>query len=85
MRARTHSLDTMKTITPKDLENAAEQLSHSSHGRQAMTDLLTFLDNSGLSLDGENRQHIITLLVGAWGSYAGTARDVMRDIVEVAR
>jgi hypothetical protein len=75
----------MKPVTPKDLEHAAEQLSHSGHGRQAMADLLTFLDNSGLSLDCQNRNHVLTLLSGAWGCYAGTARDVMRDIVEVAR
>lgn len=68
-------------MTQSDLQTAAAALSRTSRGRQAMTDLLALLDNGGISLDAQNRGHLITILAGAWGEYAGTARDVMRDIV----
>jgi hypothetical protein len=75
----------MKTLTVGDIEHAAESLCRSERGRAAVKDLLAFLDNGGLSLDAENRNHVTTLLCGAWGPYPGTARDVMRISVEDAR
>ena len=68
----------MKTITVEDLEHAADSLCRSARGRESLKDLLAFLDKGGLSLDEDNRCHIITLLCGAWGEFPGTARDVMR-------
>ena len=65
-----------------DLEAAAAALNSTSRGQKAMRDLLAFLDNGGICLDSENRGHVITLLGSAWGDWAGTARDVMREQLE---
>lgn len=61
------------------LREAAEQLSRSDNGRDALRRVLDWLDNSGLSLDHHNQKAVRTLLEGAWGSYAGTTRDVMHE------
>lgn len=68
--------------TESELREAAEQLSRSQKGRHAMQHVLAWLDEDGLSLDAENQQAVLTLLDGAWGSFAGTARDLMRAVVE---
>lgn len=64
-------------ITEEDLVNAARQLAREKVGRQSMRRLLAWLNDGGLNLDGQNRQAVMTLLCGAWGSFPGTARDVM--------
>jgi hypothetical protein len=69
-------------MTTTDLEAAAARLNRSEKGRQAMRDLLAFLDNGALTLDYDNQSAVLTLLTGAWGQYAGTARDVMREALE---
>jgi hypothetical protein len=69
-------------MTITDLEAAAARLNRSEKGRQAMADLLALLDNGALALDYDNQSAVLTLLTGAWGQYAGTARDVMREVLE---
>jgi hypothetical protein len=66
-------------MTMEQLDKAGSLLSESEKGRQAMRDLLAFLDNGAVGLDEQNQAAIMALLDGAWGEYAGTARDVMRD------
>ena len=56
-------------------------LNRSDKGRQAMRDLLAFLENGGISLDGDNQQHVTCLLAGAWGNYAGTTLEALRSVV----
>ena len=70
-----------KIITTEDLERAASQLNKSERGRQAMRDLLSFLDNGAMSLDAKNGEAVITILRGAWGELAGTTKDALRDLV----
>jgi hypothetical protein len=66
-------------MTMEQLDKAGSLLAESEKGRQAMRDLLAFLDNGAIGLNEQNQAAIIALLDGAWGEYAGTARDVMRD------
>ena len=69
----------MPAATPTDLTAAATQLANSRVGRNALRAILDWLDADGLTLDGDNQAAILTLLEGAWGPYAGTARDAMRE------
>lgn len=62
-----------------DLQSAAQALARTDRGRNAMLHLLAWLDDDGLGLDSQGQEAVITLLAGAWGRYAGTARDVMRE------
>ena len=47
-----------------------------------MKNLLALLENGGISLDEENQRHILCLLAGAWGNYAGTALEALRCMVK---
>jgi hypothetical protein len=49
---------------------------------QAMQHVLSWLDSGGVGLDGTSQADILTLLRGAWGPFAGTARDCMREILD---
>ena len=71
----------MPTVSIEDLERAAMQLGRSDKGQQAMRDLLAFLENGGISLDGNNQLHVLCLLSGAWGNYSGTALEALRWMV----
>ena len=71
----------MPNVSIEDLERAVTNLSRSDKGRQAMRDLLAFLENAGISLDAENQRHVLCLLSGAWGSYAGTTFEALRSVV----
>ena len=71
----------MANVSVEDLERAVAQLNRSEKGQQAMQDLLAFLENGGISLDGENQLHVLCLLSGAWGNYAGTALEALRGMV----
>lgn len=62
-----------------DLEQAAAQLGHSEAGRATLRYLLDWLDDPSINLDGQNQEAVFTLLDGAWGSFSGTARDLMRE------
>lgn len=59
------------------MQESAARLSRSPVGRNAMRHVLEWLDEDGLLLDFQNREDLLRLLQMAWGSYAGTARDVM--------
>ena len=72
----------MLNVSVEDLDRAVVQLNRSEKGQQAMQDLLGFLENGGISLDGENQLHILCLLSGAWGNYAGTALEALRCMVK---
>jgi predicted component of type VI protein secretion system len=72
-------------MTHDSLLKAARQLARTDRGRNAMRRLLEWLDDDGLALDAPNKEAILTLLAGAWGSYAMTARDEMRDALDDAR
>jgi hypothetical protein len=61
-------------MTKEQLDKAGSQLSESEKGRQAMKDLLAFLDNGAIGLDEQNQAAIMALLDGAWGEYAGRLR-----------
>ena len=62
-----------------DLIDAANTLSRSARGREAMRVLLAWLDDTGLGLDSQNQEAVLILLQGAF-AFPGTARDVMRDV-----
>lgn len=68
---------------PQDLIDAAHHLSLTEKGRSALRHVLDWLDADGLSLDGVNKESIMTLLTGAFGEYPGTARDAMREALGV--
>jgi hypothetical protein len=61
------------------LGEAARQLAKSEKGRQALRAVLDWLDADGCSLDAVNQEAVFVLLAGAWGGFAGTARDAMRE------
>ena len=71
----------MPNVSMEDLDGAVTNLSRSDKGQQAMRDLLAFLENGGISLDGNNQLHVLCLLSGAWGSYAGTTLEALRSMV----
>lgn len=66
-------------MTEENLRDAAQTLGATERGRQSMEALLRFLDEGGIGLDLKNQSAFRTLLDGAWGEFAGTARDAMRD------
>jgi ribosomal protein L37AE/L43A len=68
-------------LTIDDMYDAAAQLRKSSKGTHALRALLRWLDADGLSLDQMNRLAVFTLLEGAWGPFAGSARDAMREVL----
>lgn len=63
------------------IENAVRQLSRSVAGRNTLKALLAWLDDDGLSLDANNQFAVRVLLDAAWGRFAGTTRDLMREAV----
>jgi len=72
----------MATITEIDIREAAARLGYSERGFQAMQHLLSWLDAGGIGLDGTNQADILTILHAAWGPFAGTARDCMREVLD---
>lgn len=71
------------SMMPQELEAAAQQLARSERGRNALRGVLDLLEQRGaLGLDPDNRYAVLTLLEGAWGGYASTARDAIRDALE---
>ena len=61
------------------IQEAIDQLNRSGRGRRAMSDLLAFFDNGGLSLDRFNREAVLTLVTEAFGSHPGSVCDALRD------
>jgi hypothetical protein len=66
-------------MTIEQLDKAGSKLAESDRGLQAMRDLLAFLENGAVGLDDDNQAALMAILNGAWGEYAGTALDVLRD------
>lgn len=66
----------------EDLTHAARALARTERGRNALRRLLDWLDEDGLGLDFVGQEAALTLLEGAWGKYAHSARDAMRDALE---
>lgn len=71
----------MPNVSVENLERAVVQLGRSEKGKQAMRDLLAFLENGGISLDADNQLHVACLLAGAWGNYSGTTLEALRCMV----
>lgn len=68
------------TAEQTEIYSAAEHLSETVRGENALRVLLAWLyDGDGLGLDAENQEAVLTLLHGAWGPWAGTVRDAMRE------
>ena len=65
-----------------DMELAVEKLAESERGRAVMLGLLKLLDDHALGLDYQGQNAVVTLLHSAWGSFAGSTRDYMRDTLE---
>ncbi len=63
------------------IRSAVQQLGRSETGRQAMTELLAFLDGAALSLDQSNKEAALTLLCSAWDDLPDQVRSMMRDAV----
>ena len=71
----------MLNISIVDVERAIGQLGRSEQGRQAMRDLLVFLENGGIDLDAANRLSFLCLLSGAWHDHAGTVLQALHIMV----
>lgn len=70
-------------ITEAELEQAARTLAGSDRGRKAMASLHALLyDEGGISLDDDNQRSFLILLQGAFGSWSGTAREIMDAFLE---
>ena len=69
-------------ISLEDLRYAVEYLARTERGRHAMQRLLAWFDDDGLGLDAYNQRAVLTVLEAAWGSWSGTARDLMCGVVE---
>jgi hypothetical protein len=58
---------------------AARHLAKSDKGRKALRAVVDWLEDSGLSLDGQNQNAILELQRLAWEGWAGTVRDAMHE------
>ena len=63
------------------VRHAIEQLSRSAKGRNAMRNVLAWLDHDGLSLDGDNKRAILSLIQLAW-RLPGSTRDLIREAID---
>jgi hypothetical protein len=73
---------TTETLTIDDMTEAAQHLAKTQRGRNAMKVLLKWLDDDGLGLSDDNQIAVLQLLEGAWGPFAGSARDAMRGALK---
>lgn len=64
------------------IDRSVQLLARSRIGRNAMRRVLAWLDDDGLSLDGQGQDAVQSLLAAAWGPYAGSTRDAMRAALE---
>jgi hypothetical protein len=71
-------------VREADLHSAVCTLAKSTQGCNAMAHVLRWLDGDALRLDRDGREAVLTLICGAFGRHAGTARDVMRPYVPAA-
>lgn len=68
--------------TRDQMEQAVEVLQGSERGRATLQGVLTLLDESALGLDHRGQNAVMTLLRSAWGPFAGSTRDCMRDALD---
>ncbi len=68
--------------TRGQMEQAVEVLQGSERGRATLQGVLTLLDESALGLDHRGQNAVMTLLRSAWGPFAGSTRDCMRDALD---
>lgn len=66
----------------EDMEQAVVILARSDRGRATMQGVLSLLDEHALGLDYHGQNAVLTVLRAAWGPYAGSARDLMRDTLQ---
>jgi hypothetical protein len=62
---------------PQQLAEAAEQLKQSERGRRVLVTLKAFLRGYASALDSKNRNALLTLIFGFYGSYPGTTLEVI--------
>lgn len=65
-------------LTEAYLQQAIDQLKRSAEGRNALAHLVAWMDEGGVTLDVDNQEAVVTLLLGAWGEFSGTTCDMMR-------
>ena len=63
---------------------AVDRLAHSDRGRKTLRALLVWLDSSGLGLDDQNQQAVLTIITAAWGPLPMTVRDELRHALGIA-
>lgn len=72
-------MNTQEQAFPQDvLVAAAERLSQSEKGREALIGLKEFFER-GVSLDAENIRACVTLIGGFFGGKTGSALDAVRE------
>jgi hypothetical protein len=75
----------MRALSEEEKRDMAEQavrfacrhLAKSDKGRKALRAIVDWLEDSGLSLDGQNQNAILELQRMAWEGWAGTVREAM--------
>lgn len=63
-------------LTPESMHAAAQHLSRTERGRQALKGLKDFFER-GSSLDTDNIHACLTLMHGFFGSWTGSAREAV--------
>jgi hypothetical protein len=71
-------MSTPSSLTADALYAAAEHLTQTDKGREALKGLELFFDH-GMSLDAENARACLTLLEGFFGAWTGSALDAVRE------
>lgn len=66
-------------MTDTEIKSAIDQLMQSERGRRALQSLDVWIGMHGQGLDQQNREAVLTLLVGAWGPRCGTVRTTIAD------
>lgn len=66
-----------RELVEQAVGQAARHLAKSDKGRKALRAVIDWLEDSGLSLDGQNQNAILELQRMAWEGWAGTVRDAM--------
>ncbi len=77
IEARAARLRAMNAAGQMKIAKAVETLKFSERGRAAMGQLHDFLRDTGLSLDGPNRDAVTMLLQQAFGDFPGSVLDYL--------
>lgn len=67
-----------KPVSPKSLYTAAEHLTHTDKGREALKGLEVFFDHA-TDLDASNALACLTLLDGFFGEWTGSAIEAVSE------